>query len=203
MRRLLIAMLAVLLLAGCGVTPDDKPRALDPGNAPFNVFESPRAEEPQGRGRVALYFVRNDRVVFTSRAVESSTSTEDLLVLLLKGPTPEQIAEGTGTRLPAGLTVESVEVGSNGVAVVTLGDNETLNTTQPLGFAQIVATLTAPGRADAVRFRADGVDLPVPTGTGVLSDEPLTREDYAELLALPSPAPSPAAPAAAASPSPG
>lgn len=199
-----MAVLAVLLLAGCGVTPDDRPRALDPANAPFNVFESPRTEEPEGPGRVALYFVRNDRVVFTSRAVERSTSIQELLDLLLKGPTPEQIADGTGTRLPAGLTVESVEVGSNGVAVVTLGDSETLNTTQPLGYAQIVATLTAPGRAEAVRFRADGLDLRVPRGDGQLSDGPFTREDYAELLALPSPAPTPADTAApAASPTPG
>jgi hypothetical protein len=204
-RPLLAAALAflALLAGGCGVSPDDEPRALDPATAPFNAFESPRAEEPQGPGRVALYFVRNDRVVFTSRAVERSTSIEELLDLLLDGPTPEQVDRGTDTRLPAGLTVEDVEV-VNGVAVVTLGNVGT-QATQPLGYAQIVATLTAPGRAQAVRFRADGVDLQVPRGDGQLSFGPFTRQDYAELLALPSPAPSaPAAPApAGASPSPG
>lgn len=198
MRRVLLVAL-VLLLAACGVTPDDKPRALDPENAPFNFFESPRTETPEGDGRVGLYFVRNERVVFTTRAVERSLTIKEVLDLLIAGPTPDQIAEGTSTRIRAGLTVEDVQVGDNGVAVVELGNVGTQNTGQ-LGYAQIVATLV-PSRAKAVRFRLDGIDLPVPTGEGVLSDAPLTREDYAELL--PSPAPSPAAPAAAASPSPG
>lgn len=197
-----LAVLA-LLAGGCGVSPDDEPRPLDPETAPFNVFESPRTEAPEGPGRVALYFVRNDRVVFTSRAVERSTSIDELLDLLLEGPSPEQVDRGTDTRLPAGLTVDDVEVGDNGVAVVTLGNVGT-QSTQPLGYAQIVATLTAPGRATAVRFRADGVDLQVPRGDGQLSFGPFTREDYAELLALPSPAPSATGAASAgASPSPG
>lgn len=202
-RPLLLAPLLLLLLTGCGLTPDDGPRALDPANAPFNVFESPQTEAPEGDGRVGLYFVRNDRVVFSTRAVEQSLSDKELLELLISGPTPEQIAEGTSTRIPAGLTVEGVEVGDNGVAVVELSDVGTQSAGQ-LGYAQIVATLV-PSRAEAVRFRLDGVDLPVPAGDGVLTDAPLTREDYAELLPSPPPPPPPppaVAPAGAGSPVP-
>jgi len=40
-----------------------------------------------------------------------------------------------------------------------------------------------------VRFRLDGEDLPVPRGDTSLTEEPVDRSDYAELLALPSPTP--------------
>lgn len=195
MRRALVAA-ALVLLAGCGVPTDSSPRALDPEAAPFGVLGEP-TPAPEGEGRVALYFVRGDRVVLQPRPVERSTTIRQLLDLLLEGPTPEQVAAGTRSAIPTDLRVEDVEVSGSGVAVVTLavGDNQV--GTPPLGFAQIVATLTAPGRARSVRFRLDGEDLPVPRGDGSLTSDPLDRDDYADLLLLqtaapaaPSPAPS-------------
>jgi spore germination protein GerM len=187
-RRLCCAVLLVVL-AGCGVPQDDAPRALDPGNAPFRVFED-AAPAPEGDGRVALYFVRDDLVVLQTRAVERSTGIRELLDLLLDGPTPEQVAAGTRSAIPTTFEVDEVEL-TNGVAVVTLGGGASL-TTDPLGFAQVVATLTAPGRARAVRFRLDGEDLRVPRGDGSLTTDPLDRDDYRQVLSLPSPAASPA-----------
>jgi spore germination protein GerM len=195
--RRLAGVLLVLLLTGCGVPLDDQPRALRPQDAPFRLGgDAPPA--PEGDGRVALYFVREGFVVLQTRAVERSTDIDELLDLLLEGPTPEQVAAGTRSLLPDGFEVEDVEVGDNGVAVVTLKESAAQVTTPPLGYAQIVATLTAPGRARAVRFRLDGVDLPVPRGDTSLSDEPLTREDYANLLRLSSPGPAPTASASPA-----
>ena len=185
MRRALV-LVGALLLTGCGVPTDDKPRALDPAQAPFRIFANP-APAPEGDGRVALYFVRNDQVVLQPRAVERSTGIKELLDLLLDGPTPEQVAAGTRTALPTTLSVEQVIVGPNGVAVVTLGGDAV--DAPALGFAQIVATLTAPGRARAVRFRSDGTDLQVPRGDGLLTSQPLDRGDYANLINLPSPGP--------------
>ncbi|MCW2679377.1 MAG: hypothetical protein JWM62_778 [Frankiales bacterium] len=189
MRRLATVLL-LALLAACGVPQDDAPRALDPREAPFRVFEE-AAPAPAGDGRVALYFVRNDLVVLQTRAVERSTSIRELLDLLLEGPTPEQVAEGTRSAIPTTFDVEDLEVDASDVAVVTLGGSAPL-ITDPVGFAQVVATLTAPGRARAVRFRLDGEDLPVPRSDGLLTTEPLDRSDYRDLLALPPPAASPA-----------
>ncbi|MCY7364249.1 MAG: GerMN domain-containing protein, partial [Frankiaceae bacterium] len=106
-------------------------------------------------------------------------------------PPPPRAEAGIRSALPTTFAVESVEVGRNGVAVVTLGGESTQISTSPLGFAQVVATLTVPGRARAVRFRLDGEDLPVPRGDTSLAEEPVDRSDYAELLALGTPAPSP------------
>ena len=188
-----LLVVAALLLSGCGVPTDEEPRALDPRQAPFRIFAEP-APAPEGDGRVALYFVRGDQVVLQPRPVERSTGVRELLDLLLEGPTPDQVAAGTRTALPTALTVEDVTVGPNGVAVVTLG-GEAVDA-PALGFAQIVATLTAPGRARAVRFRSNGTDLQVPRGDGLLTSEPLDRDDYATLINLPSPGPT-----ASASPS--
>lgn len=192
------ALVALLLVTACGVPTDPSPRALDPEGAPFGVLGEPTAA-PEGDGRVALYFVRGDRVVLQPRPVERSTSIPQLLDLLLEGPTPEQVAAGTRSAIPTDLRVEGVDVSGRGVAVVTLavGDNQV--GTSPLGFAQIVATLTAPGRARSVRFRLDGEDLPVPRGDGSLTSDPLDRSDYADLLLLQTASPPPAA----TSPSPG
>ena len=193
MRAALLGVLLVLA-TGCGVPLDDEPRALRSEDAPFRIFEN-QAPAPEGEGRVALYFVRDDRVVLQPRPVERSMSISELLDLLLSGPTPDQVAAGTRSAIPTSLEVQDVEVGPRGVAVVTLDGGDTQVGTSPLGFAQIVATLTAPGRAKGVRFRLDGEDLPVPRGDGSLTSDPLGREDYAEVLLLqsapPSPAPSP------------
>ncbi len=194
------ALLVALLLTGCGVPTDSEPRALDPAEAPFQVFSSTAPPAPSGDGRVALYFVRDDRVVLQTRAVERSTDVDALMELLLEGPTPQQVEAGIRSALPTTFSVEDVEVGRNGVAVVTLGGESTQISTSPLGFAQVVATLTAPGRAEAVRFRLDGEDLPVPRGDTSLTEEPVDRSDYAELLVLASPTP---VPVPSSSPAPG
>lgn len=189
MRAVLLAL--ALLLSGCGVPSDDQPRALDVSAAPFRFYED-RPAVAEGPGQVALYFVRGDRVVLQRRPVEQSTSIEEALDLLLAGPTPQEIEQGTTTALPPGLRVDALSVGRNGVAVVTL-DGGTQIGTSPVAFAQIVATLTAPGRARAVRFRVDGEDVPALRGDGTPTTAPVTREDYRDLLVLQQGSPSAAA----------
>lgn len=200
--RTAAALLLALALTGCGVPTDEEPRALDAAEAPFQVFSSTAPPAPSGEGRVALYFVRDDRVVLQTRAVERATDVDELVDLLLDGPTPQQVEAGIRSALPTTFSVEDVEVGRNDVAVVTLGGESTQISTSPLGFAQVVATLTTPGRARAVRFRLDGEDLPVPRGDTSLTEEPVDRDDYAELLepGTPTPTPSPVPPS---SPAPG
>lgn len=202
MRATATALLLALALSGCGVPTDEEPRPLDAAEAPFQVFSSTAPPVPSGDGRVALYFVRDDRVVLQTRAVERTTDVDALIDLLLEGPTPQQVEAGIRSALPTTFSVQDVEVGRSGVAVVTLGGESTQISTSPLGFAQVVATLTAPGRARTVRFRLDGEDLPVPRGDTSLTEEPVGRSDYAELLALATPALTPP-PVPASSPAPG
>jgi hypothetical protein len=183
------AAVAAAALTGCGVPVDAAPRALDPSEAPFQVLQEEAAARPTGDDQAALYFVRDDSVVRQTRRVEAPADVAAVLELLLEGPSPEQVEDGISSALPTTFDVEGVELGRNGVAVVTLGGSSTQISASPLAFAQVVATLTAPGLARAVRFRLDGDDLPVPRGDASVTEAPVDRRDYAELLAAASPSP--------------
>ncbi|MCW2613582.1 MAG: hypothetical protein JWN08_576, partial [Frankiales bacterium] len=147
--------------------------------------------DPVGPGRVALYFVRDGRAALTIRPVQRSQPLPELLDLLLAGPSPAELAAGTSTLIPASITVEDVSV-TGGTGVITLGGPEDqVKSAPPLAFAQLVATLTTPGRLDGVRFRLGDADLDVPRGDSSLSQQPLDQDDYAELLVEPTPSPGP------------
>jgi hypothetical protein len=140
---------------------------------------------------VPLHFVRDDLLVLAPRPVEGPVSDQQVLELLLGGPVPDEREAGLISVIPSTVTVERVER-TGGTAVVTLGgpESEVLRL-QRLAYGQIVTTLT-PSRATGVRFRLDGADLEVPRGDNTLTAAPLSREDYATLLAPPeAPAPSP------------
>jgi hypothetical protein len=186
---LVLLPLVGLLLGGCGVPTDAAPRALDPAQAPAGALPSPSpAPVAVGDERVVLHFVKDERLVPVERPVTSPTSTAGLLELLLAGPTEAEKNAGLTSLIPAALSVESVEQQGR-VAVITLQGAPDQVRPQAMAFAQIVATLT-PDRATGVRFRMDGADLRVPRSDGSLSDAPVDRADYADLL-LPRPASSP------------
>ena len=175
-------LLAVLLLPGCGVPEDDRPRALEPQEVPFpSPTDSPPAEQVGDR-QVDLWFVRDGAVARSSRTVEDPRTTEEVLDLLFAGPSEAENAAGFVSLLPRTVTVEDVET-VDGTAVVTLegpDDSEVLRLA-PLAYAQVVATVT-PTRAKGLRFRLDDSDLRVPREDGSLTDQPLSRRDYPGLL---------------------
>jgi hypothetical protein len=176
-------LVAALLLPACGVPQDDTPRALTPQEVPFAVPTDSAPAESGGDRRIALGFIRDESVVLSSRKVEDPRTTEEVLELLFAGPSPDESAAGLSTFLPSTVTVEDVELVGD-TAVVTLDgpdDSEVLRL-PPLAYAQIVATLT-PTRVSGVRFRLDDTDLRVPREDSSLTNQPLSRDDYAGLLA--------------------
>ena len=188
------ALAAALLLPACGVPQDDSPRALTRPEVPFAFPTDAPPAESSGDRQIALGFVRDESVVLSSRTVEDPRTTEEVLELLFAGPSPDESAAGLSTFLPSTVTVEDVELVGD-TAVVTLDgpdDSEVLRL-PPLAYAQIVATLT-PTRVSGVRFRLDDTDLRVPREDSSLTARPLSREDYAGLLAPSVPAtPTPSA----------
>ena len=197
--------LAVLLLAGCGVPQDDAPRALDRADAPFRVFESEAVPTPTGDLAAELWLVRGDRPEPVVRAVPRPGSPEQVLEQLFSGPTEQESAAGLVTAIPTAFELEEVEV-EDRIAVVTIdGLGDQVRTDNNVAYAQIVATLDARPEIDGVRFRTEDGDLPVPRGDGSLTDAPVSRASYDELLGQPratavppppvAPAPAPSAPA--------
>ena len=187
--RRLAALLAAVVLTGCGVPQDDEPRALLPGEVPYASPRPSPVGEAFGSDQVALYFVRDGAVVQSTRPVQEPVTTEELLELLLAGPAPDEFDAGLSSVLPPTVTVEDVELDGS-TAIITLDgpDSEVLRL-QPLAYAQIVATLT-PRPVSGVRFRLGDTDLRVPRADGSLTAGPLSREDYASLLAAPGAVPS-------------
>jgi hypothetical protein len=180
-------LLLALLGAGCGVPQDSQPRPLDPAVAPFRL-QPEQVPRPTGESRVGLYFVRDDRVVLTTRRAEGPVGLRGLLDLVIAGPTAEESALGRNSALPSSVTVEDVTERA-GNAVITLGGpQEVVSAMRAQAVAQIVATLT-PNLVRTVRFRYDGTDLRVPRGDGSLTEAPLTREDYSGIIATPPPGP--------------
>ncbi len=179
----LAGLLAAVALTACGVPQDDRPRALAPEEVPF---ASPTDSAPAvavGDRQVSLGFVRDESVVLSSRTVEDPHTTEEVLELLFAGPSDDETADGLSTFLPSTVTVEDVElVGETAVVTLEGPDDSEVLRLPPLAYAQIVATLT-PDRVSGVRFRLDDTDLRVPREDSSLTNQPLSRRDYAGLLA--------------------
>ena len=204
MRALLAAGLLVLA-AGCGVPQDAQPTALDPSAAPFQAYV-PEVAPPPAAGRdVTLSLVRGDRLEPVTRKLEGAVTPESVLDQLVTGGlTSSEVETGLTTAIPATVSVGDLELDSD-TAVVTLQGfpDEQVRGDEPVAFAQIVATLDGLPGIEGVRFRTEDEDLSVPRGDGSLTDSPLDRNDYAELLVPASSAsPVPEAPTAVVAPSP-
>jgi spore germination protein GerM len=190
MRVVLAALLAALVTA-CGVPQDDAPRTLDPGLAPFRIFEPDEVPDQSGEVEVELFFVKSDaqadRVVPVSRRIDLPGSSEQVVEQLFAGPTTSERNSGLSSAVPETFEVENVDV-DGGIALVTLdGVSEQGRTDSVVAFAQIVATLTGRPDVDGVRFRTAEGDLSINRGDGSLTDAPVNRESYAQLLGLPVP----------------
>ena len=195
MRRAVLALVALTVLAGCGLDAQ-------PGPEPVSV-PRPSTPEPGATGapdgpRVAVWFVRGSRLEAAERPVERP-AVDTALAALVAGPTRGEVVDGLRTALsPQSLTPDR-PVATD--AVVTIGVSreftEVAGGNQLLATAQVVFTVTELPGVEAVRITADGSPVEVPTDEG-LSAEPVSREDYASVAApersptrSPSPTPSP------------
>lgn len=193
------ALLSGLLLAtvACGVPEDDQPRALERSAAPFQLFDQgPEPTRPPSDLQSELYFVLVDRLAATTRPVPQPGSAEQVALELFEGPTELERTAGLSSAIPSVFSLQGVDV-RNRIAVVSLdGIDESVRTDQVTAFAQIVTTLDALPDIDGVRFRTGDLDLPVPSGDGSSTDEPLDRDDYPVLLDEAPTVPAPASPPA-------
>lgn len=181
MRRLAIVL--VLAVAGCGITPERTAQPIDPPRGPFASVTSP-SPLPTSTGSVpeTLFLVKDGLLVPRVRHVATVSDVDELIHDLLAGPTEVESEAGLSTAL-VGVTVNGVRLES-GLATVDLaapiefsGRNDEL-----LAYAQVVCTLTARKDVLWVTFTRAGKPITVPRGDSSISPGPLTESDYAELL---------------------
>jgi hypothetical protein len=181
MRRRLVALAFVVLLAGCGVPVDNEPRNID--NADGGVPSHGPLVLDQGTSLERLCFVRDGRLARIFRRVPSPVSSQEQLEALLNGPTASEAAEGLSNTLPGTASMVQISL-SGGRAVIEIGDRSAhgVRTDEILAFGQIICTLASRPEIGTITFTSRGQPLGVPRQDGSLTTGPLTVADYADLM---------------------
>ncbi|MGH3875844.1 MAG: GerMN domain-containing protein [Actinophytocola sp.] len=135
-RVVLIAVLGVVLTAGCGVRPTG---VITGGPAPTgHAFGRPAA--PPGRGEgAALYLLADSALTPVLRPTRRPVSLTQTLELLQDGPNVDERAANLTSEVPAGLDPVTVTTDASGdVTVLVSADVRTLSTA---AVDQIVCTV--------------------------------------------------------------
>ncbi len=187
----LVAMLAVLALAACGVPGQEQAQVAKRKEVPFGLLDPTDTSIVPSQSvtsNVVIYLVTTDRqhLLAVARDVGATDPVAAAVAALAAGPTDREAAFGLQTALPAQHLVRSVKV-TEGVAAVDLdtafGDIGGSN--QLLAIAQIVYTLTAQPGVSRVTFSVDGGAVEIPRGDGSLTSGAVSRADYQQLAPSP------------------
>ena len=177
----------VVLLAACGVRPSDGASTAVGDDVPYDlldVAEPTTTTLPELASAYAdIWLVALERVVPVARQVVAPSSVERALGALVAGPTPAEARLGLRSAVPVdGVAEAAISVG---VATIDLRSSFTESTPkeQLLALAQLVLTTTEIAEVEVVTFTLEGQSIDVPRGDGSISDGPVTRRDYASLVA--------------------
>lgn len=195
MRRASRAAAVSVLLAiavSCGIPVDDAARVDDDANVPSGLLDidtvtttTPPAAD--GAGDVTVCLVgRDGRLVTAVRRVAPPASARSALTSLGGPPSTTERAAGLSSALTADLAVADTSEEA-GVATVELSGafTEASAADQLVAIAQIVCTLTAQAGIGQVRFEIANTTANVPRGDGSTTSEPVTRQDYPQLMPTP------------------
>jgi hypothetical protein len=170
------ALVAALLVAGCGVQPQSEPKPV-PSNRLPSVETTEGAPAPGSRARV--WGVRDQRIVpvfveLTGPGVVARVTA--LLTLRRSGQQPL-------TSIPDDTRLLDVE--RQGDNVVLSLSRELLRTPErdvPLALGQLVLTATEQPGVRGVEVQAGDAPVRLVSGEGVTLSRPLSRDDFWSLL---------------------
>lgn len=192
MRLLAAAVAAGAVLAGCGVPVDSGPHRLAAGELPLGLTAPSTTTTTQAGPRspravavVQVYLVARDRLVARSRVIPSPATPEALLGALMGGPTAAEAAAGLRSAIPTGTGVLDVHLERGGRVLIDVSAQfaQTGGPDQILAVAQIVYTATTLPEVAEVSFELSDQPVEVPTEDGTLVAEPVSRANFAALVA--------------------
>jgi spore germination protein GerM len=179
------ALGVVLLSSGCGVPLDDRARAADPADVPYGLVAQPTSTtvDETGPERATVYLVREDRLVPVTREVDGQLDASSLVEELATGLTAEEQSEGLRRAFGGSDLVAGVSQAGTLCTIELSPEFERLpSREQVLALGQIVFTVTGLQGLEQVSFTLDGEPLDVPTGDATLTNRPVSRSDFGELL---------------------
>ncbi|MEM9036157.1 MAG: GerMN domain-containing protein [Actinomycetota bacterium] len=199
MRRLTLLLVALGLLAACGVPTDGTPRdlaadrlpdALAPEASPTTTTEPPVDADPVP---LTVYLVDGETQLVRQTVRLAPDDSVTQMITELRRLTDDDREAGFRTLITDEVAIErptEVEETAEG-NVLRLALSEEFyaleGQNRSLAAAQIVFTVTAPARFDAVLF-LDAEEQPqlIPTSAGELPDDPraMTRQDFDGFNAL-------------------
>ncbi|MGH8979766.1 MAG: GerMN domain-containing protein [Acidimicrobiales bacterium] len=177
----------VLLLSACGLGADPSPTIVNSHDVPYKLLAPATTTTQVGPQReyVTIYLDGPQHLVPFSTALPPPVTVRKVLAALDKGPTSTQAAQGLKSPISTAAPL-SLASDAGGTVTVDVGSGFTAlaEQDQAIAAAQLVYTLTALPHVTSVVIRIDGKHAKVPTGTGTLSGQPLTRADYASLAPI-------------------
>ncbi|HEV7535744.1 MAG TPA: GerMN domain-containing protein [Acidimicrobiia bacterium] len=180
-----------LLAAACGIPPDDHATLAAPASVPFDLLgQTPSATattiNASPTERATLFLVQGERLAPVQRELPAPVSVESVLEALAAGPTATEVELGLRTALLTPKLVSSGGV-SGGIATIDLGQpfTEISGRDQIVALAQIVSTVTGLPGVGRASFTLGGNPVGVLRGDGAVTNESVSRDDYATLAPVP------------------
>ena len=188
---LVAALVAPLVVAvACGVPTDDTARISDADEVPFGLLEvDPQPStggSPAGTTVVEVYLLAEQEAALipVARRVEDRSLTT-LLAELERGPTDSEAAVGLRSALTdAAVIVDATVAGDTATVDLAEAFSTIGGTDQQVAIAQTVLTATARADVEQVAFTLEGRPIEIPRGDGSLTSGTVTRDDYADVVAL-------------------
>lgn len=182
MRRLLLAL---VLVAGCGVAAESSAHRVDDERVPFELLAPPTTVSPTttttspDTSSFDVYFALGDGLVAVEREAVRPVDPLDVIEALAAGPVEAEQAAGVTSHLPADGGIEEIAIAGGVATVETLPSFAAVPPErQRLALAQVVFTLTGRPGVGRVSFTVNGQPVDVPVGDGTLTSAPVSRDDY-------------------------
>jgi spore germination protein GerM len=196
--------LAATVAAACGVPAEGGFQQVEPNDIPYGLDETtvaPTTSTPTtvpesttstttvestttiAVEEVRLYFVSGLRLLPTARVLVSPATEQQVVAALIDGPGEGDEFAGIRSALPD--DSEMIVTVERGTARVELPPGlltSIPSQDQRYAVAQIVLTLTRRPGIGQVVFTSGGLPQQVPRGGGDVTDEPVTFEDYQNLI---------------------
>jgi len=130
-----------------------------------------------------LYLTKDGILAPVIRHLAQPPSVQELVADLVAGPSTVERNKGYGSALVGTNQVGPVTVtGGYAIVEITVPVEGTVRNDEVLAYGQLVCTLTTQPGVSAVSFQSGGEVVKVPRGDLSLSDMPLTKADYADLI---------------------